>query len=159
MSEGTASSVAPGEPAVNERNRQSVMAATQRAAVQPGGSVSMARNGVRPMDLKSYAGAVLAVLSFALVVLSRRQLGTSFSVAPKATELVTHGLYSRLQNPMYVFVDLTIVGVALAWHQWYVLLVLLVLVPLQIRNASRERALLLQKFGDTYEVYRRTTWF
>jgi protein-S-isoprenylcysteine O-methyltransferase Ste14 len=38
------------------------------------------------------------------------------------------------------------------------LLLLAVLVPLQIRNARRERTLLNEKFGERYEAYRRGTW-
>jgi protein-S-isoprenylcysteine O-methyltransferase Ste14 len=111
------------------------------------------------MNVLTFAGVALAVVSFALVLLSRIQLGKSFAVTPKAKDLVTHGLYSRLQNPMYVFLDLSICGVALATHRWYVLLPLAVLLPLQIRNSRRECQLLHEKFGERYEVYHRATWF
>jgi len=111
------------------------------------------------MNAETLAGLVLAAISLALTALARLQLGKSFSVTPKANDLVTHGLYSRLQHPMYVFVDLTLCGIALAVHRWYVLLPLVILVPLQIRNAYRERALLREKFGERYEIYRRATWF
>ena len=111
------------------------------------------------MNVTTVAGVLLAVISFSLVIVARVQLGKSFAVTPKATELVGHGLYSRLQNPMYVFVDLTIGGIALAVHQWYVLLVLAILIPLQIRNGSKERKVLAEKFGERYEAYRGRTWF
>jgi protein-S-isoprenylcysteine O-methyltransferase Ste14 len=111
------------------------------------------------MDAETLAGVVLAAISFALTVLARVQLGKSFAMTPKASDLVTHGLYSRLQHPMYVFVDLTLCGIALAVHHWYVLLLLIILVPLQIRNARTERTLLREKFGERYEIYRRATWF
>ena len=101
----------------------------------------------------------LAATSFALVVLARVQLGKSFSVAPKANDLVTHGLYSRLRHPMYMFVDLTVCGIALAVHLCYVLLLLVILLPLQTMNARRERKLLQEKFGERYEEYRSGTWF
>ena len=111
------------------------------------------------MNGETLAGVALAALWLALTILARVQLGKSFAVTPKATDLVTHGLYSRLQHPMYVFVDLTLCGIALAVHHWYVLLLLVILVPLQIRNAHRERTLLREKFGERYEIYRRATWF
>jgi protein-S-isoprenylcysteine O-methyltransferase Ste14 len=111
------------------------------------------------MNVTTVAGVLLAVISFSLVIVARVQLGKSFAVTPKATELVGHGLYSRLQNPMYVFVDLTIGGIALAVHQWYVLLVLAILIPLQIRNGSKERKVLAEKFGERYEAYRGSTWY
>jgi protein-S-isoprenylcysteine O-methyltransferase Ste14 len=111
------------------------------------------------MNAETLTGVVLAAISFALTVLARVQLGKSFAVTPKANDLITHGLYSRLQHPMYVFVDLTLCGIALAVHRWYVLLLLVILVPLQIRNAHIERTLLREKFGERYEIYRRATWF
>jgi protein-S-isoprenylcysteine O-methyltransferase Ste14 len=81
--------------------------------------------------MEALVGVTLAVVSFALLVLARLQLGKSFSVTPKASDLVTQGLYSKLQHPMYVFVDLIICGIALAVDRWYVLLVLVILLPLQ----------------------------
>jgi protein-S-isoprenylcysteine O-methyltransferase Ste14 len=111
------------------------------------------------MNVETIAGVGLAVISFAFAILSRVQLGRSFSVTPKAKDLVTHGLYSRLQHPMYTFVDLAVCGIALAVNRWYVLLLLAVLVPLQMRNAYRERKLLREKFGQRYEAYCRGTWF
>ena len=111
------------------------------------------------MNVETFAVVALAVISFALVILARVQLGKSFSVTPKANDLVTHGLYSRLEHPMYVFVDLTVCGIALAAHRWYVLLLLVILLPLQTRNARRERNLLQEKFRERYELYRRATWF
>jgi hypothetical protein len=113
----------------------------------------------RPKKLAPRLGAAFAVLSFALVVVARIQLGSSFALIPKAGELVTHGLYARLRHPMYVFVDLTICGIALAVHRWYVLLPLLILLPLQAKNARAECSLLQQKFGERYDTYRANTWF
>lgn len=110
------------------------------------------------MSLSTVIGVVLAAISLVLTVLARLQLGKSFAVTPKAIVLVTHGLYSRLQHPMYAFVDLTICGIALAVHRWYALLLLAVLVPLQMSNARRETKLLQQRFGERYEAYRRGTW-
>jgi len=114
---------------------------------------------VNQLNLETFAGVALAAISFALVILARVQLGKSFAVTPKANDLVTHGLYSRLQHPMYVFVDLTVCGIALGAHRWYVLLLLVILMPLQTRNVRRERNLLQEKFGERYEIYRRATWF
>ena len=109
------------------------------------------------MQAQTMAGIALAAASFALVVLSRVQLGKSFSVTPKAGELVTYGIYARVRHPMYVFLDIAILGVALAVHSWWVLLIF-ALLPLQIRNSRRENAVLRAKYGERYEAYRRSTW-
>jgi protein-S-isoprenylcysteine O-methyltransferase Ste14 len=111
------------------------------------------------MNIQMFIGLLIALISIALAHLARMHLGKSFSMTPKAKDLVTHGLYSRLQNPMYLFLDFAIFGIALAVHHWSVLLVLVILVPLQIRNACKERALLHEKFGERFEIYRRDTWF
>jgi protein-S-isoprenylcysteine O-methyltransferase Ste14 len=111
------------------------------------------------MNVATITGLAFATISFALVVLARVQLGKSFAVTPKAQDLVTHGLYSRLRHPMYVFVDLTICAITLATLRWYVLLPLVILLPLQVRNAHKERKLLQEKFGERYEIYRQGTWF
>ena len=52
---------------------------------------------------------------------------------------------------MYIFVDLTVCGIALAVHRWYVLLLLIILLPLQMRNARTERKM-SEKFGERYEA-------
>lgn len=111
------------------------------------------------MKFSAILGSILAAVSAALLVLARVQLGKSFAVTPQAKGLVTHGLYSRIRNPMYLFLDLALCGVALAAGSWYPLLPLIILVPLQVRNAGREAELLQEKFGAAYAEYRRSTWF
>lgn len=104
-------------------------------------------------------GGFVALVSFVLVLVARVQLGKAFSVTPQAKGLVTAGLYSRLRHPMYVFLDLTLMGAALATGWWYPLVPLVILVPLQVVNARREARVLSEKFGAAYSEYRRRTWF
>jgi protein-S-isoprenylcysteine O-methyltransferase Ste14 len=111
------------------------------------------------MNLISILGIIVAAVSLVLLVLARVQLGKSFSVTPKAKELVTHGLYSRIRNPMYVFLDLTLASIALATGSWYPLAPLVIMVPLQTINSRREARVLEEKFGAAYTEYRRGTWF
>lgn len=113
----------------------------------------------RPLTAGLVAGLVLAILSLALWATARLQLGKSFSVRPKATALVTRGLYSKVRNPVYIFGTLWIVGFVLAVDRPWWLLFLLVLVPTQVIRARREAKVLEEKFGDDYRAYRRTTWF
>jgi protein-S-isoprenylcysteine O-methyltransferase Ste14 len=104
------------------------------------------------------AGVIIAVAAFSLACLARVQLGKAFAFTPQAKGLVTKGLYSRVKHPMYIFVDITICGIALAAQRWWVLLPLLILAPMQMRNSRKERELLLAKFGDAYVDYDRKTW-
>lgn len=105
------------------------------------------------------AGAAIGAPSLALLILARVQLGGSFSVRAKAQTLVTHGLYSRIRNPIYVFGALTIAGILLFIGQPILLVFLAVIVPLQIYRVRNEEKVLAAKFGDEYRAYKARTWF
>jgi protein-S-isoprenylcysteine O-methyltransferase Ste14 len=104
-------------------------------------------------------GAVILGVSFPLFVVARLQLGRSFSIRAKASELVTTGLYSRIRNPIYLFGGLIVVGVSLFVSVWGPLVVILVLAPLQIYRARKEEQVLARAFGEEYERYKKKTWF
>jgi protein-S-isoprenylcysteine O-methyltransferase Ste14 len=105
------------------------------------------------------AGLVLAAPAFPLMLLARAQLGRSFSVGPKATALVTNGLYSKIPHPMYVFLDLLLLGVVIALRQPWLVGVWLAIVAVQSWQARRESRVLEQAFGDAYRNYRARTWW
>src|SRR5215472_1905218 len=110
-------------------------------------------------DTWRVAGAAIALMAYVCVVTARILLGNSFSVQPEAKELVTHGLYARMRHPMYVFVDLMIVGVILALRLYWLLVAFVPLMFLQAIQARREAKVLSEKFGHTYLAYRQQTWF
>ena len=112
-----------------------------------------------PRNRAGYVGAGLVVLGLALVFTARFQLGGAFSVTPQARILVTHGLYSKIRNPIYVFSTLVILGVILIFERPYLWILLILLIPVQIVRARRESAVLESKFGESYREYRRKTWF
>jgi protein-S-isoprenylcysteine O-methyltransferase Ste14 len=105
------------------------------------------------------AGAVIGLPSMALLVVARLQLGGSFSVRAKAQALVTHGLYSRIRNPIYVFGGLAIAGIFLFLGYPEYLWAFVALIPLQIYRARKEEQVLEAKFGDEYRAYKARTWF
>lgn len=106
-----------------------------------------------------YLGLALAIAGFVCWVVARIQLGKSFSVRAKATELVTHGIYSKIRNPVYVFGTIFIVGMILWFDRPIYLLILAVIIPMQILRAKKEAKVLEAKFGDSYREYRAKTWF
>jgi protein-S-isoprenylcysteine O-methyltransferase Ste14 len=106
-----------------------------------------------------WIGLALALFGLAGVILARYTLGQSFSIAPKATALVTHGIYSRIRNPIYVAGTFVIGGALLMLRKPEGLALLLVLILIQIFRARREAAVLEAKFGDAYREYRKRTWF
>lgn len=105
------------------------------------------------------AGLAIGLPSLALLVLARIELGSSFSVRPKAQTLVTHGLYSRIRNPIYVFGGLVIAGIFLYINRPRALWLFVVLIPLQIYRARQEEKILEARFGDEYRQYKSRTWF
>jgi protein-S-isoprenylcysteine O-methyltransferase Ste14 len=104
-------------------------------------------------------GLCLAVVGFTLWTVARFQLGTSFAVTAQARKLVTRGLYSRLQNPIYYFGALTIAGLILAFSRPVWLLIFVLVIPLQIWRIGKERHVLEAAFGEEYRQYRARTWF
>jgi protein-S-isoprenylcysteine O-methyltransferase Ste14 len=105
------------------------------------------------------AGVAIGLPSALLLGLARIELGGSFSVRAKAQTLVTHGLYSRFRNPIYLFGGLTIAGVFLYINEPLYLWVFVVLIPLQIYRMRAEGKVLEEKFGDEYRQYKSRTWF
>jgi protein-S-isoprenylcysteine O-methyltransferase Ste14 len=105
------------------------------------------------------AGACLIVFGLLMWALARVQLGASFSVKAKARALVTHGIYSRIRNPIYVFGSIMIAGVCLFFLHPEYLLIFVAIIPMQIIRARRESAVLEAAFGDEYRQYKEQTWF
>jgi protein-S-isoprenylcysteine O-methyltransferase Ste14 len=115
--------------------------------------------GSQPWTPTRITGAVIGLPSLTLLVLARIDLGGSFSVRPKAQTLVTHGLYSRIRNPIYIFGGLAVAGFFLYINQPLALWLFIVLIPLQIYRARQEEKVLEARFGDEYRQYKSRTWF
>lgn len=105
------------------------------------------------------AGLALACFGFLMWSIARLQLGQSFAVTAQARVLVTHGIYSKIRNPIYVFGTVVIIGLILFWGDPRWLLILVLLIPLQIWRARKEAQVLEAKFGEDYRRYRASTWF
>jgi len=104
-------------------------------------------------------GTTVGLISFVLLIISRLQLGKSFSVMPQARELVATGLYSRIQHPMYVFLDLVFVSLIVAFDLPILLFAWGVVVIVQTLQSRQEERILAASFGADYEAYRSRTWF
>ncbi len=105
------------------------------------------------------AGLLLSLIGLAGLTVARVNLGNSFSIAPEARKLVTHGVYSRIRHPVYLFGALLIAGMALYIPLLYLLLLLVPVIPMQIIRAREENRVLEDAFGEEYREYRRKAWF
>ena len=105
------------------------------------------------------AGLAIGLPALGTLIWARIELGGSFAVQPKATALVTRGIYSKIRNPIYVFSALVITGVFLYIERPLALCVLAAIIPLQIYRAGQEAKVLEEKFGEEYRQYRARTWF
>lgn len=101
---------------------------------------------------------LITLCGLVLLTTARIQLGNSFSLTPQARKLVTHGLYSRVRHPVYVFGSIAIVGLFLYMNHPLWLLVLIPIVPMQILRARAEERVLEAKFGEEYRAYKASTW-
>lgn len=115
--------------------------------------------GPGPRDATRWLGLALCLAGLAGVIVSRYTLGRSFSIAAKATDLVTTGIYSRIRNPIYVSSVIFILGLIVIVRRPVLGLILLIVIPMQIIRARREARVLEAKFGDAYRQYRERTWF
>jgi protein-S-isoprenylcysteine O-methyltransferase Ste14 len=112
-----------------------------------------------PWDLQRCIGVALLLLGVGGIATARYQLGKSFAIKPKAHQLVTHGIYSKIRNPIYVFGGVAVAGIVLVLHRPILWLLLVALVIMQTLRARREAQVLEAAFGDAYREYRRKTWF
>ena len=108
---------------------------------------------------RTVVGLIILVPSFFLWALARRQLGDSFTPRAEARRLVTHGLYSRIRNPIYLFAELMALGIIIFLGFPWLLLAWVPAVVWQMRRARRESRVLEEAFGDEYRRYRSQTWF
>jgi protein-S-isoprenylcysteine O-methyltransferase Ste14 len=110
-------------------------------------------------NIRFVVGILIAITSLVLLLVARRHLGSSFAVIPEAKGLVTKGLYSRIQHPLYFFLDLIILGLIIAFDIPILLLAWGVLVIIHVLQARREENVLAAAYGDEYEAYQKRTWF
>jgi len=104
-------------------------------------------------------GSCVLVAGFVLWTTARFQLGKSLAVSAQAKQLVTHGLYSKIRNPIYVFGSSVIAGLILVLGRPIWLLIFLLVIPLQIWQVRKEASVLEAAFGEEYRNYRARTWF
>lgn len=115
--------------------------------------------GPKPWNWAHWLGLALAVPALVLLLVARFQLGKSFSITPQARQLVTHGIYSKIRNPIYFFGEIVMVGFFMVLHRPILLVVPAIMAPIQIMRVRKESKVLEEKFGEEYRQYKQSTWF
>ena len=110
-------------------------------------------------DHHHWIGAAISLPALVLWMLARHQLGPSFAVRAEAKKLVTHGLYSKIRNPIYIFGGLAFLGEFVALGAYVAIPVLLIVQVGQFMRIKREEQVLEAAFADQYRAYKSKTWF
>lgn len=76
----------------------------------------------------------------------------------EARALVTHGLYSKLRHPIYLFSTIALIGIAICLRSLWFTIPLLIMIPIQIWRGRQEERVLREEFGATYLEYRQRAW-
>lgn len=107
------------------------------------------------------SGCILALVGAALVLRSRAELGSAWSLLPKAdrdTGLVTTGPYRLVRHPIYLGLTLLAAGNALSFGSAAAFLIVLIgIVPTFAWRARVEERELSHTFCEAFAVYRQRT--
>ena len=117
--------------------------------------ISFPRGPLAPVEM--LVGAVLIILSVALVVLARREFakhGQPTDPGHATGTIVSTGVFSVSRNPIYLGAACFMLGVALAFNlPWILVLLLPALVACHYNLIAPEERYLAAKFGQEYRAY------
>lgn len=94
------------------------------------------------------ASAIIVAGGTAGAIYTLWYLGRSFSVFPQARRLVTTGPYSRVRHPLYLFEELSVIGIAVGRTQPWALLIAVFSFLFQIVRMTYEERVLEQSFPE-----------
>jgi protein-S-isoprenylcysteine O-methyltransferase Ste14 len=111
--------------------------------------ISMANYVALPLGLSvGLAGLVMVIVS------AKTKKGFE-----EIDHLITHGIYSRIRNPMYAGMILMHIGLPLAARSLLTLISAIIWVPLILIWKHMEEQDLEKKFGQEYSEYKKRTLF
>lgn len=114
--------------------------------------------GVVP-SVHHWIGIALTFAGFTFWIIARVQLGRSFSINPYATQMMTKGLYSTFQHPIYYSQMLAFTGVAMFFWNSYVIASVIFLTFVNLYRMRKESTLLRNAFSAEYEHHTTRIWF
>lgn len=122
-----------------------------------GGMVTLGLNLPYHPGKEWWCGLIPVALVFLSV--SRYNLGASFSTEPRATRLITTGLYKRIRHPIYLFSGALMFATVMYLNWWWLFMPLGLLMARQDQRAHAENVTLAMAFPVEWLAWRRSTWF
>lgn len=116
------------------------------------------RSGIN-INVFSYIGAIIMLLSLVMFSFARIKLGSAFQASAKADHLVTGGIYKKIRHPVYLSGVMLVLGFIILLHQYVVLIIWLGFIILQKKRINKEEKVLEEAFGEQYLNYKKSTWF
>ncbi len=116
----------------------------------------MATQREGPWTFVRLLGLVLILLGLGVLTVARVQFERQYAKHPG---LVTHGVYSRLRHPIYIFSTVAFAGLLLFLDEPLGVLGLLPFQFVLFHLARREERQLEGLYGQEYLIYKRQTWF
>ncbi|MCZ7684019.1 MAG: isoprenylcysteine carboxylmethyltransferase family protein [Sandaracinaceae bacterium] len=114
-----------------------------------------------PLASTAIAGAVIVVIATAGTFAAQLAMSRSWRIGVdphERTELVTRGAFALVRNPIFSWMIVAIVGIALACPTPLALVApVLLIVGLQIQVRVVEEPYLVRTHGETYAAYARRT--
>jgi protein-S-isoprenylcysteine O-methyltransferase Ste14 len=110
-------------------------------------------------DTRLIVGIIIGLPAIIMLITSRVHLGKSFAVKPVAKALVTSGVYSKIQHPLFFFLDILLLAIITITGMPVFLLIWAVLVAVHLWTINKEEKILASAFGNKYNEYREKTWF
>jgi len=103
------------------------------------------------------AAALVTTMGTVGVIYALAHLGSAFSVFPQARRLVTTGPYRVIRHPLYLFGEVSVVGIALGYMQPWALLLAGLSLLLQFPRMAYEERILAVTFEDYAAYLARTS--
>lgn len=113
-----------------------------------------------PDWLRWIAGVVALFVCPPLIMWAQNSLGNNVSttvITRKEHQLITHGPYRWIRNPLYSFAALFFGSLALLAASWFLLAAIALAIILLAARLPKEEAGLIARFGDDYQEYMKQT--
>jgi protein-S-isoprenylcysteine O-methyltransferase Ste14 len=107
-----------------------------------------------------YIGIIFCYIGLIIFLLALISFGKSWRIGideENSNELITSGIFKYSRNPIFVFMDIYFLGIALIYPNIVFIIVAIVTILSIHLQILREEKFLLNKFGEKYLEYKSKT--